>query len=1467
MKSESLLVSGTRCRREGWRRTLRQLRPVLDVLPVAVAVVHRRRIVHANPTCQQLLTDGPTSGSWRGKHLRQVLQQDNWPHVEQWLHQLALSGRAVQGKIAVPNNLGRPESLQVTFSLVDREDPQLVVATFWPDGVAIPAPQQGEEIYRLILDGVNDGIVMSQQHRFMFFNRRFAEMLGYAPEELMSMDYRKLHTERGLEIVEQRTKARERGEHVPARYETSFRRKDGSEVQVEVNVAIVNHNGHPATFAVVRDVSERKWAMQVQAAQLELAMALSGATDLRECLRLSLETALRISEMDGGWVYLVDEATGALELVYQQGLPEEFVAKVKHFGPDCANVKLVKGARSLFTSYPELARSLGVRVKAPLRAIAVVPMLHKGKVVGCLNVASRTLAEVPLRARGALHLISTQVGDAIARLRAEQALHDREEHLKAIIEGMNEGLVYCDPEGVIRFANRRFCAMVGYDHEELLGANGVDFLVASAQDRREVHAWMAACLEGEPGEHEVRLRKKSGERLWVRCVFSPVHDPEGRVVGTVALASDISEQRRALSVLSLLYNIANAAHRAATLQELCREIHLSLVEAIDTTNFFVALYDQEKNELTFPYWVDERDSYQEPLSLAGADSLCAQVIRSRCSLLVRAKDYDQMVASGQVRARDSRPLVWLGVPLLDGQEVVGVMAVQSYSDPYALSEKDAELLEVVSHQIASAVRRKRAEEELRQSEEMYRLLVENVNDAILISQDDRFVFFNPQFARLLRYEPHELLNKDYRQVYTERGIALLMERQRRRQAGEEVPSRYETTFRCKDGSEVDVEANVTIITYHGRPATFAVIRDITDQKRAQEALARLALRLKTAAEVAQAAASILDPDELIQQVVELVRERFGFHYVGLYLVDDTEEWAELRAGTGEPGRTMLAQGYRLPVKGKCMIGWAITHKQVRLAQRVDHDPVHLANRFLPEVRAEIALPLIARNEVIGAITVQSAQEAAFSEEDVVALRTMADQVATAIANARLYKALAQEQSLMRVLMDSIPDKVYFKDTQSRFMRVSRSLVERHGLRDPSQILGKTDFDFFTEEHARQAYEDEQQIIRTGQPIVGVEERETWPDGRVTWVLTSKLPMRDEEGRIIGTFGISTDITARKHMEKQLADERNLLRTIIDTVPDRIYAKDQDTRFILNNLAHLHALGVRTQAEALGRTDFDFRPQQLAERYAKQDRGVLELGQPLVHVEEQTLLPTGEPGWLLCSKVPLRDSEGNVIGVVGITRDITEQKRAQAALEASLREKEVLLKEIHHRVKNNMQVISSMLRLQSNYIDDPKILELFNETQNRVRSMALIHEQLYRSQDLAHIDFAAYVRTLAGQLARSYESSAHVTLQVEVEGITLGVDAGIPCGLIINELVSNAYKHAFSGRRSGTIWVKMQQQDDHVQLSVRDDGVGFPKEVDFRNTESLGLQLVTTLTDQLEGTIRLVSEGEGTEFIITFSVPR
>ncbi len=236
-------------------------------------------------------------------------------------------------------------------------------------------------------------------------------------------------------------------------------------------------------------------------------------------------------------------------------------------------------------------------------------------------------------------------------------------------------------------------------------------------------------------------------------------------------------------------------------------------------------------------------------------------------------------------------------------------------------------------------------------------------------------------------------------------------------------------------------------------------------------------------------------------------------------------------------------------------------------------------------------------------------------------------------------------------------------------------------------------------------------------------------------------------------------------------------------------------------------------------------------------------------------------------------KGNLARLIpAIERELREaevrltRQQAEEQIKASLQEKEVLLKEIHHRVKNNMQIISSLLSLQANYLKDNRALEIFKVSQNRIETMALIHEKLYQSKDLARIDFADYVHELVVDLFSAYAVHSNgITLNINVEELFLSIDAAIPCGLIVNELVLNSLKYAFPAGRAGEICIELHSvTDNKLALIVSDNGVGFPKDLDFQNTTSLGLRLVNALTIQLEATIEL-NRDSGVEFKIVFGV--
>ncbi len=208
----------------------------------------------------------------------------------------------------------------------------------------------------------------------------------------------------------------------------------------------------------------------------------------------------------------------------------------------------------------------------------------------------------------------------------------------------------------------------------------------------------------------------------------------------------------------------------------------------------------------------------------------------------------------------------------------------------------------------------------------------------------------------------------------------------------------------------------------------------------------------------------------------------------------------------------------------------------------------------------------------------------------------------------------------------------------------------------------------------------------------------------------------------------------------------------------------------------------------------------------------------------------------------------------LKKEVAQRKLAQEQINESLKEKIVLLREVHHRVKNNLQIVSSLLNLQAGYINDKKILEVFKESQARIRSMALIHEKLYQSRDLDKINFSDYIDSLIQDLFRSYRSQLNnIDIRCEADRIFLEIDQAILCGLVINELISNSIKHAFKGRKSGEVLVKLSRENNVYTIIVQDNGIGFPEDIDIENTDSLGLQLVTSLTTQMGGTLEITSE--------------
>ncbi len=342
-----------------------------------------------------------------------------------------------------------------------------------------------------------------------------------------------------------------------------------------------------------------------------------------------------------------------------------------------------------------------------------------------------------------------------------------------------------------------------------------------------------------------------------------------------------------------------------------------------------------------------------------------------------------------------------------------------------------------------------------------------------------------------------------------------------------------------------------------------------------------------------------------------------------------------------------------------------------------------------------------------------------------------------------------------------------------------------------------------------------------------------------------------------------DMRERKWAEQAWLESEKKYKQVIDTVREGIWVLDADgtTTFVSDRMARMLKYD---PDEMVGRRFFLFidvkDAEKAGQRWEQCRQGMKE------EYEAEFICKDGKTVYTRLISAPILDDGGAFRGSMFSVTDISEPKTAEEKIRASLKEKEVYLREIHHRVKNNLQVVSSLLYLQSKNVTDPRLLEILLESQERVRSIALIHEQLYKSVDLTHVNFRDYLSSLTTNLFQTYGAkNGEVKLKTDInERVSFTLDKAIPCGLIVNELVSNALKHGFADRAEGTVSIELRQnQDGTASLVVGDDGVGLPSHIDFRHTPSLGLQLVNTLVNQLGGTIQLTRK-KGTVFTVTFA---
>lgn len=749
----------------------------------------------------------------------------------------------------------------------------------------------------------------------------------------------------------------------------------------------------------------------------------------------------------------------------------------------------------------------------------------------------------------------------------------------------------------------------------------------------------------------------------------------------------------------------------------------------------------------------------------------------------------------------------------------------------------------------------------------YKAVFELANDGILIQDiaTGMVIDANPAWARISGYDIRESRHMPLSLLGSgEPGYTIHEAAEYVRRAREEGPQVFAWHLRRKDESCAWVEVSLNKVMMPEGERLLALLRDIGDRKRTEDALRFDEMRLEALLRLNQMSdASIQEiTDFALEEGVRLTGSDLG--YLAFLNEDESVLTMHSWSKSAMSACAIHNKPMRYSVSSTGLWGEAVRQRCPVITN--EYAATSPLKKGYPEghieIRRHMNLPVVEDGKIVLVAGVANKAEI-YDESDIRQLTLLMQGMWRLLERQRDEAALRESEARLRSIFESSAGGIALFGSDGRINECNAAFMDLFGYSadEIKELLlqqlvyrkdGGDDSLYYSKilGGRRDSYHLEKQFVRK--------------DGQIFWGLLAISNVRGREGGAQQFLAIVSDISERKRTDMEILEYQRFQSTLISNLPGMVYRCRIDPEWTMEYVSH-------------GCNDLTgYAPEDLI------DNSRLSYNQ-LIHPDDRDnvrneiqmalaadapfkiiyriITQGGEEKWVWEQGRKVRaDKDYEVLE--GFIADISERKLSEQRLETSLHEKEVLLKEIHHRVKNNLQVVSSMLSLQSMHVGNQDTSILFHESRDRIKSMALIHEKLYQSTDLARINFSEYVYNLTTYLSRSYCIQQPIRMEVESPEVSLGIDLAIPCGLIINELVSNSLKYAFPGGRGGVIRVSIRREGQAYILLVSDNGVGIPDQVDYRNTSSLGLQLVNTLVDQLEGSIQL-NKAEGTSFTIKF----
>jgi len=1015
---------------------------------------------------------------------------------------------------------------------------------------------------------------------------------------------------------------------------------------------------------------------------------------------------------------------------------------------------------------------------------------------------------------------------------AVEALRVSEEKYRLIFENSPLGLLSFNEKGVIEACNNNFVNIIGSSMESLIGLN-----MLNLQDENLVEALKKA-LKGSMGIYEgIYCSVTADKSTPVRVFFTPMNTGDGAYRGGVGIIEDITERKAAqddiktkneeLEALNEELNTAIEEMQAANkeLETANEELVQSQKELIEYGNAL----DKSKKKYREIYnnaiegifqttpegkLIDANPSYAAIFGFESPESILNEVNNIGLQLYAHPEDREHLknhlaeqgrVLNFEVEARTrSGEAVWVSI------------------NAFALKDESGSIRGITGS-IIDITKRKRAESILQESEKHYRTLIENTGQPILVAQNGFIIYANAITSVLSGYSLEELYSMSFLEFVHIDDRDMVLGNYKKRLSGEsECVSAYRFRAVSKTGKVHWLEVNSVIIEWDNSEATLNFITDYSNQIRIENELRDSEIKYRKIFENVQDIFYQTDQNGIIIEISPSIERYTGF----------TRE--EL---IGKP----VEMVYLNPDDRSKMLNIILTQGEV-----VDYE-LRLKDKddrlIITSVSSHVLYDADGRPAIVEG-----------------SLRDITERK-------NVEEALKKSEQLHRLLADNAEDVIWTMDLTGRFTYVSPSVERLRGF-TAAEAMQLSIIESLTPESAETAipvFKSAMEAIQAGEPVPEFrgELQQPCRDGSTVWVEATISVIHNESGEAVGIVGVSRDISDRKLVEKALRDSEELYKSILKASPDAIVITDLEGRFLMVTPSALSIFGCHSEEDMLGHFNMEFILPEDRER-AINNTLLRFSGRMKGLGEYRGLRKDGSSLEIDVNGEFLRDHRGNPVKIIFIIRDITERKLAGDRIKSLLAEKEIILKEVHHRIKNYMNTIKGLLYLQAGTTDEPLVVSTLDDAARRVQSMMVLYDKLYQSVDYTNISIAEYFPSLVDEIVSNFPNSESVKIVKEIDDVVLNAKKLQCLGIIINELLTNIMKYAFIGREKGMITVSAVRNGTGIKMEIKDDGIGMPESVTFENPSGFGIQLVVMLVEQIDGKIKL-ERGEGTKFILEFEI--